>query len=39
MNYLEYVENLMDQGYSEDLACRIADQEFNPDYDADDYDA
>lgn len=40
MNYLELVEFLMDEyGMSEDAACREADVQFNPNYDADDYDA
>lgn len=38
MNYLERIEELMDQGMDEDTACRIADSEFNPNYDPDDYD-
>ena len=39
MNILERIEELMEQGMDEDTACRIADSEFNPDYDADDYEA
>lgn len=39
MNYLELVEYYMEEyGYNEDLACRLADMETNPDYCADDYD-
>lgn len=39
MNILERIEELMEQGMDEDTACRIADSEFNPDYNADDYEA
>ena len=39
MNYLELVEFLMDEfGMTEADACREADAQFNPNYDADDYD-
>lgn len=39
MNYLEIVEYYMDEyGLDEETACRIADMETNPDYNADDYD-
>jgi hypothetical protein len=39
MNYLELVEFLMDEyGLDEDTACREADAQLNPEYDADDYD-
>lgn len=39
MSYLEYVEQLMDQGYSEETACREADSYFNPEgYNAGDYE-
>jgi hypothetical protein len=39
MNYLEIVEFLMDEyGLDEDTACREADAQTNPDYNADDYD-
>lgn len=39
MNILERIEELMEQGMDEDTAARIADSEFNPDYNADDYEA
>ena len=40
MNYLELVEFLMDEyGLDEDTACREADAQTNPEYNADDYDA
>lgn len=39
MTYLEYVAELMEQGCSEEVACREADYFFNPEgYNADDYD-
>lgn len=39
MNYLETVNFYMEEyGMSEDDACRCADADFNPDYNADDYD-
>lgn len=37
-NILEFVEELMDLGYTEEFACREYDAMFNPDYCADDYD-
>lgn len=38
MNILEYIDYLMFEcGYSEEEAGQMADMEFNPDYDADDY--
>lgn len=39
MNYLEYVDFLMDEfGIPEEKACQIADLEFSEEsYDADDY--
>lgn len=40
MNYLEMIDFLMDEyGLDEETACREADAQFNPDYNADDYDA
>ena len=39
MNILERIEELMEQGMDEDTAARFADSEFNPDYNADDYEA
>lgn len=40
MNYLELVELFMEEyGLDEETACRCADMETNPDYNADDYDA
>ncbi len=39
MSILERIEELMEQGMDEDTAGRIADSEFNPDYNADDYEA
>ena len=40
MNYLELVDFLMDEyGLDEDTACREADAQLNPNYNADDYDA
>lgn len=36
MNILEYIESLMDQGYSEEDASRCADCLFNLDYDCED---
>lgn len=38
-NILEAIDYYMDLGYSEELAGRLADQEYNPNYNADDYDA
>lgn len=38
MNILERIDELMEQGLDEETACRIADSEFNPNYNADDYD-
>lgn len=39
MNYLELIEMYMDKyGLDEDTACRMADMDTNPEYDADDYD-
>ncbi len=39
LDYLQFVEELMDWGMSEDEACREADYYFNPsEYNADDYD-
>lgn len=37
-NILEFVEELMDLGYSEELACREYQALFNPDYCADDHE-
>lgn len=37
-NILEAIDFFLDQGYSEEVAGRLADQEFNPNYNADDYD-
>lgn len=37
-NFLEFVEELMDLGYSEELACREYEALFNSDYCADDYE-
>ena len=38
-NFLKFVEELMLQGYTEELACRIAMAELYPEkYNADDYD-
>lgn len=40
MNYLELVEFFMTEyEMDEDTACRLADMETNPNYNADDYDA
>lgn len=33
MNILEYIEDLMDQGYSEEDACRCADCLFSESWD------
>lgn len=38
LNYFEAVQLYMDMGLSEEDACRVADQDFFDDYDADDYD-
>lgn len=39
MNILQYIDFLMDEyGMSEEEAGRIADLEFNTDYNADDYE-
>lgn len=38
MNILERIDELMEQGMDEETASRIADSEFNPNYDPDDYD-
>ena len=39
MNYLELVEFYMEEyGMDEESACRCADADTNPNYDADDYD-
>ena len=39
MNILQYIDFLMGEyGMSEEEAGRIADLEFNPDYNADDYE-
>ena len=39
MNFLELVDHYMDQGYDEDLACRMAAYDLHPEtYDANDYD-
>ena len=39
LDYLQFVEELMSLGMSEDEACREADYYFNPsEYNADDYD-
>ena len=38
MDYLTYIDTLMQQGYSEEFACRMADMEFNPNYSANDYE-
>lgn len=39
MNFLELVDHYMDQGYDEDLACRMATYDLYPEtYDANDYD-
>lgn len=38
-NYLEAIDYYMEEmGMSEEDACRAADADFNPDYNADDYD-
>lgn len=37
-NYLEYVNELMEMGYSEEVATKEADAFFNESYCADDYD-
>lgn len=38
INMLEYVEELMNAGISEELACREYDATFNSNYNPDDYD-
>ncbi len=39
MNYLELVEELMENGLDEDTACRAASMELYPEtYNAEDYD-
>lgn len=39
MNILEYIDFLMNEyGMNEEEAGRIADMEYNPEYNADDYD-
>lgn len=37
MNILEYIEDLIAQGYTEENAERCADAMFNTDYDSDDF--
>lgn len=40
MNYLELVDMYMiEYELDEETACRMADMDTNPDYNADDYDA
>lgn len=38
INMIEFVEELMDMGYDEAIACREYNAMFNPDYNADDYE-
>ena len=37
-NILEAIDYFLNQGYSEEMANRLADQEFNPNYNANDYE-
>ena len=39
MSYLDYIETLICGGCDEETACRMADMEFDPEYDPYDYDS